>query len=368
MNGNTFGTLFQITTFGESHGKALGGIINGCPAHLIVSQKEIQKALDARRPGPDKGIVSSSRKENDIIEIFSGTIYDSERQEHCTTGTPIAFCVYNTDSRPKDYDATIYRPSHADYVYDAKYGIRDHRGGGRASGRETLSRVIAGVFAQKILDIYGIKIYTGTLSLGGIEAQNYSLQTSSENLFYAVDKDIIPLWEKKVQEARLVGDSLGGIVVVEAHNMPVGLGEPIFDKLDARIAYAMMSIGTVKGVEIGSGFSCASMYGSEHNDPIYLDNNQIRTSTNNAGGIVGGISTGENICVRLAVKPISSISLPQQTITKEGKACAVTLKGRHDCSAIPRIIPVVQAMLSITLADYILLQQKNTSNNNFLFT
>ena len=347
MPGNTFGTFFRLTTFGESHGPSLGGVIDGCPAGLTLSQEDIQLELDKRRPG--QGLSTSPRKEGDQVQLLSG-VYEGQ-----TTGTSIGFMVANQDQRSKDYDhlRNLYRPGHADYSYRQKYGVRDHRGGGRASARETVCRVVGGAIAQKILAANDIQTLAYTRELGGIQAEVISPEKAGERPYFAPDPSVLELWQNKIEEVRKMGDSVGGIVEITATNVPAGLGEPVFDKLDARLAYALMGVGAVKAVEVGAGREVAEFMGSQNNDPLSRDG----FIQNNAGGILGGISTGQPITARATVKPIPSIDLPQQTVNAQGEEITFTTKGRHDVSAIPRIIPVLKAMVSLVLADMFLMQQ-----------
>ncbi len=344
MAGSSFGKIFTITTWGESHGRGLGVVMGGCPPGIEVIEEDIQKELDRRKPG--NTIASTKRKEADRVHILSG-IFEGK-----TTGTPISMVIYNRDARSSDYSylSDVYRPGHADITYELKYGIRDWRGGGRSSGRETVARVAAGAVARKYLQSHGISVTAYTLSLGGIRCKKINPDFAQTNSLYCADPDVLDLMMKRIEEVRSLGDSIGGIVEIVAKGCPAGLGEPVFDKLDARIAYALMSIGAIKGVEIGSGFKSADMLGSENNDPITPDGHR----SNNAGGILGGISNGADIVVRVAVKPIPSISLPQQTINKTGQPVTIRIKGRHDVSAIPRIVPVCEAMMLLVLADFML--------------
>lgn len=353
MSGSTFGRIFRLTTFGESHGPALGGIIDGCPAGLEISEEIVQKELDARRPGRDGvgGLAATARREPDAIRILSGVF------EGKTTGTPIGFCIENTNQRSGDYAkfAHIFRPGHADISWHMKYdGHRDYRGGGRASARETVARVAGGAVAQQFLAKHGMSFSAFTVELGGIAARPPFTAIGQTLPFFAPNETVLPQWEESVRAARAAGDTLGGIVQVEAHGVPSGLGEPVFDKLDAMIAGAFMSVGAVKGVEIGAGFEAARMTGSRNNDSITPGG----FASNNAGGILGGVSTGAPIVVRAAVKPIPSIALPQDTIDENGEACVISIGGRHDCSAIPRIVPVLKAMLALVLADAFLMQKR----------
>lgn len=347
MPGNSFGKLFRITTWGESHGPAVGVVIDGCPPGIPLEPTDIQTMLDRRRPG--KVITSTSRKEPDQAEILSG-VFDGR-----TTGTPIMILVKNKDAHSAAYQelAHVFRPGHGDIAYQAKYGIRDWRGGGRASARETVGRVAAGAVAFEMLKQHKIEIIVHTVALGKARAHRFDPQVIDQNLFYCADPDAAEIMAQTAENARREGDSLGGIVEILAKNVPAGLGEPVFDKLDADLAKALMSIGAVKGVEIGAGFAAAGMKGSENNDPITPDG----FSTNNAGGILAGISNGDDIIIRAAVKPIPSIRLEQQTITTDRTPTKISIGGRHDISAIPRINVVCEAMVCLVLADHLLSQK-----------
>ena len=346
MSGNTFGRVFRLTTFGESHGPGIGGVVDGCPPGIPLTEEEIQKELEKRRPG--KGVGSTTRQEEDKVILLSGVF------EGKTTGTPIGFFIQNKGHRSKDYEKLkdVFRPGHADYTYFKKYGIRDYRGGGRSSARETAARVVGGAIAQKILNLYGIKVYVYTKALGGIEAEVISPKEAEDQPFYAPDPSVVSLWQERIEEVRQKGDSIGGVVEIVAKGVPPGLGEPVFDKLDARIAYALMGVGAVKAVEIGVGVEASELLGSENNDPITKDG----FLTNNAGGILGGISTGQDIIARATIKPIPSISIPQKTINERGEEVTLRIGGRHDVCAIPRINPVLKAMMCLVLADMLLLQ------------
>lgn len=348
MSGNTFGRIFKLTTYGESHGPGLGGVIDGCPAGIPISEEIIQLELDRRKPG--QGIAATARKEADSVKLLSGFF------EGRTTGTPIGFHIENTDHRSRDYSKimNVYRPGHADMTYDAKYGTRDYRGGGRSSGRETVSRVVGGAVAQEFLKTQGINCEAFTVSIGGIEATVNDTEGALQREFFSPDESVVGRWEEKIREVRSQGDTLGGTVEIRVNNVPAGLGEPVFDKLDARLAYAMMGVGAVKGVEIGSGFSAASSVGSRNNDFIGANG----FDSNNAGGILGGISSGQQIMVRAYVKPIPSIAKEQQTVDKDGNTVSIQIGGRHDICAIPRIVPVLKAMAALTIADFILLQRR----------
>ncbi len=347
MSGNTFGRLFRLTTFGESHGPALGGVIDGCPSQVPLNEEDIQQELDRRKPGQSSA--STARRETDQVSILSG-IFDGQ-----TTGTPIGFVIKNEDQRSRDYDQIkdVYRPGHADFTYAAKYGIRDYRGGGRASARETVSRVVGGAVAQQLLNQFNASVFAYTKEIGGIEAEIISPDKAQERPFFAPDPSVIQLWDNKIKQVKQAGDSVGGLVEIQAQNIPAGLGEPVFDKLDARLAHALMGVGAVKAVEIGVGMDAAEMLGSQNNDPI----GRKSFTQNNAGGILGGISNGQPIVVRAAVKPIPSIYIPQQTLNAQGQEVSLQIKGRHDVSAIPRIVPVLKAMVCLVLADMWLLDR-----------
>ncbi|PLX50972.1 MAG: chorismate synthase [Desulfobulbaceae bacterium] len=347
MAGNTFGQIFRVTTWGESHGTAIGATIDGCPAGIPLSAEEIQQDLERRRPG--KGGATSPRQEPDKVEILSG-IFDG-----LTTGTPLTLVIFNKDAHSKSYDhlKEIFRPGHGDFSYFCKYGIRDHRGGGRASARETAARVAAGAVARKLLQFQGIKVLAYTLALGGIMAENFDPQALQENRLCCPDSSAAARMEERIAEVRKEGDTLGGIVEITATGCPAGLGEPVFNKLDADLAGALMSIGAVKGVEIGAGFAASLMKGSENNDALTPEG----FSSNNSGGILAGISNGDPIVSRVAVKPIPSIGQPQQTVNLDNEPVEIKIGGRHDISAIPRILPVCEAMVCLTLADHLLRQQ-----------
>lgn len=354
MAGNTFGQLFKVTTFGESHGPAIGVIIDGVPPNIEISEDDIQFDLDRRRPGQSK--ITTQRQEEDKVQILSGVF------EGKTTGTALAMVIYNTDQRSKDYSdiKDKFRPGHADYTYFMKYGLRDYRGGGRSSGRETACRVAAGAVAKKILDKQNIKIVAYTLSVADIVAKKKDFSVIEKNMVRAPDLEAAELMIKKIDEARKKLDSLGGIVEAFVHGCPAGLGDPVFDKLNARLAYALMSIGTIRGVEFGAGFKATTMTGSDHNDTFYMDDKKVRTHSNNAGGILGGISTGQDIILRVAVKPPSSIAQKQQTVDTHGNDTDIEVKGRHDPCICPRVVPVVEAMIALTILDSLMLQKSIT--------
>lgn len=356
MSGNTFGRVFRLTTYGESHGPGLGGVIDGCPAGIELDESVLQAELDKRKPG--QGIASTTRKESDQAVIISGVF------EGKTTGTPIAFYVANQDQRSRDYTSVqdIYRPGHGDLTYDAKYGFRDYRGGGRSSGRETLSRVAGGAVAQEFLRSKGVEVRAYTVELGSLAADISDPAGAQDRPFFAPDPAIIPAWEERVKEVKSQGNSIGGIVQVEALGVPAGLGEPVFDKLDAVLAHALMSVGAVKAVEIGAGFDAARSLGSENNDAIIAggEGKDFVFGSNHAGGILAGISSGQAIVARAAVKPIPSIAHEQQTVNRAGESTPLKMGGRHDVSAIPRIVPVLKAMMLLALADAWLLQERQS--------
>jgi len=350
VSGNTFGKVFRVTTWGESHGPALGAVIDGCPPRLALETADIEAELARRRPGASA--FTSPRREPDRVEILSGVF------EGRTTGTPISLIIYNRDARSEAYAALreVYRPGHGDFTYQSKYGIRDHRGGGRASARETAARVAAGAVAQKVLDREGIRVVAYTLELGGVQAQTLDWDRIGENPFFCPDPAAAEQMATRVQEVRQQGDTLGGVVEVRVQGCPPGLGEPVFDKLDAALAQAVMSVGAVKGVEIGAGFAAARLLGSQNNDPITPEG----FVSNRAGGILGGISNGEEIVVRAGVKPIPSLGQEQQTVDLHGQPRTIKIGGRHDISALPRIVPVIAAMVRLTLADQLLRQKAIT--------
>lgn len=357
MAGNTFGSIFRITTFGESHGTGLGVVIDGCPAGIPIKLEKIQEVLDKRRPGAAvngiKTAAVTQRNEPDKAEILSGVF------EEKSEGTPIAIEIRNTSQHSKDYGNLVntFRPGHADYVYDAKYGFRDYRGGGRASGRETAARVAAGAVASMFLEAQGISVKAYTLRAAGIQCTKKDFAEIEQNSMRAPDSEAAKAMEAKIEEFRAKGDSAGGIIECTVKGVPAGLGEPVFDKLDAEIAKAVLSIGAVKGIEFGLGFAAADSTGSQDNDTMSVKDGKPSFNTNNAGGILGGISNGNDIVFRLAVKPVPSIFLPQNTISRSGTEYSDTsleIKGRHDVCLCPRIVPVVEAMTSIVLADMIL--------------
>ncbi|PKN33975.1 MAG: chorismate synthase [Deltaproteobacteria bacterium HGW-Deltaproteobacteria-19] len=347
MAGNTFGVAFCVTTWGESHGPALGAVVDGCPPGLELDERDVQEWLDRRRPGRVRS--SSPRREDDRVEILSGVF------EGKTTGTPIALLIRNRDAASVDYEdlRNVFRPGHGDYTYSKKYGLRDHRGGGRASGRETVARVAAGAVAAKILAARGVRVYAFTRELGGVVATDIRLREMDRNDLRCPDPQAAFRMAERLEEARKDGDSLGGVVEIVVQGCPPGLGEPVFDKLDADLAKALMGIGTVKGVEIGAGFDAARMAGSQCNDALGPDGFR----TNRAGGILAGISSGQDIVLRAACKPIPSIGKGQETVDVSGNPVQLAVRGRHDVCVIPRILPVCEAMVSIVLADHLLRQR-----------
>lgn len=353
MAGNSFGTLFKITTFGESHGGAVGVVIDGCPPDIAISEAEIQTELDRRKPGQSH--ITSPRNEQDRIYILSGIFEDK------TTGTPIVMLAFNKDMRPEDYELLkdTYRPSHADFTYLMKYGRRDFRGSGRASARETLARVAAGAIAKKFLkQAMNIEIISYVEQVGGIRTlcdHNTVTTDAIENtIIRCPDPSVAPKMIALVEEVKNEGDSIGGVIKCVIRNVPPGLGEPVFDKLSADLGKAMLSINAVKGFEIGSGFSGVEMRGSEHNDLMHIKNGKPAFISNNAGGVLGGISTGEDIYFRVAFKPVSTIRKPQQTVNRQNEEITLEAQGRHDPCVLPRAVPIVDAMAALVMMDHYL--------------
>ncbi|MFK7161058.1 chorismate synthase [Marinospirillum sp. MEB164] len=345
MSGNTLGRLFTVTTFGESHGPALGAIIDGCPPGLALCEADLQIDLDRRKPGTSRH--TTQRREADQVKILSGVF------EGKTTGTPIGLLIENTDQRSKDYGEIQhqFRPAHADYTYQQKYGIRDHRGGGRSSARETAMRVAAGAIAKKyLLEEYGVRIRGYLSQLGPIKISQFDWDEVERNPFFCPDASQVAALEDYMDALRKEGESIGARINVVAEGLPVGLGEPIFDRLDADIAHAMMSINAVKGVEIGAGFACVEQKGSEHRDEMTPEG----FLSNQAGGILGGISTGQDILVSIALKPTSSLRLPGRGVDRHGQACEIITKGRHDPCVGIRATPIAEAMLALVLMDHLL--------------
>ncbi len=344
MAGNTFGQSFRLTTFGESHGPALGGIVDGCPAGLPLSEADLQKDLDRRRPGQNR--LQSQRKEPDTVQILSG-IFEGK-----STGTPIGFVIHNEDKRSRDYESikNLFRPGHADYTYFKKYGFRDYRGGGRASARETVARVAAGAVARKILVREGIEITGYVTQVGMVKIKKIDHTQITRNNLFCPDEDVVSEMEQAIQQAQSAHDSIGALVEVVAKGVPIGLGEPVFEKLDAALAGGMMSINAVKGVEIGAGFKVVEMRGYQNCDPIHPGGFR----SNNSGGILGGISNGDDVVVRLALKPTSSISIEQETVDINNQPAKIITKGRHDPCVGLRAVPIAEAMMSLILVDFFL--------------
>lgn len=347
--GSTFGNLFKITTWGESHGKGIGVVVDGCPAGLPLCEEDIQKYLDRRKPG--QSAFTTQRKEDDLVQILSGVF------EGKTTGCPISMVVFNTSQRSGDYSeiASYYRPGHADYTFDEKYGFRDYRGGGRSSGRETIGRVAAGAIALKMLETMGIKVNAYSKEIGGIAALKYDFEECKNNAFYMPDADaaskVAEFARKKIEEQ----DSIGGIIECVIEGVPAGLGDPCFEKLDANLSKAIMSIGAVKGFEIGIGFEAAKRSGLTNNDAFRIEDGKVCKKTNNAGGILGGISDGSEVVFRAAIKPTPSIAALQETVNKSDEEIEISIKGRHDPMIVPRAVVVVEAMAGLVVADELLM-------------
>ncbi len=348
---STFGRIFKLTTWGESHGPALGVVIEGCPAGLPLTAEDIQEQLDRRRVG--QSAVTSPRNEGDRVQVLSGVF------EGITTGAPISLITFNKDVDSSKYEAIrdVFRPGHADYTYWSKYGHRDHRGGGRSSARETWGRVAAGAIARKILKTVGCDIIGFAREIGGVEMSSFDQDEIERNLVRCPDPEAATRRVAAIEAAKADHDSLGGVVEVRATGVPVGLGEPTFDKLDALIGQAMLSIPAVKGVELGEGFAVVRSRGSEANDAFYVEDGRVRTRTNTAGGTLGGLSTGEDIVVRIAVKPTSSVARSQETVDTDLRPRTIVVEGRHDPSVVPRAVPVAEAMLSLVLTDLLLLNR-----------
>jgi len=359
MAGSTYGTIFQITTWGESHGKALGVVIDGCPAGLPLEEADIQRYLDRRKPGTSG--ITTPRKEDDAVEILSGIF------EGRTTGTPISLMVRNTSQISRDYSeiASYYRPGHADYAFDSKYGFRDYRGGGRSSGRETVGRVAAGAIACKILNQLGVHVCAYTRSIGPIEAdmckfdRTAILSTPTSMPDTAASEAAVSYLE----QAKHNTDSVGGCMECIVEGLPAGIGDPVFEKLDANLAKAIMSIGAVKAVEIGDGCQVAKHFGSENNDSFFIEEGQVKKISNHAGGILGGISDGDTIIIRAYVKPTPSIFRTQQTVNKEGEEISINIKGRHDPIIVPRAVVVMECMTALTLLDAMLINMSARMDN-----
>lgn len=353
---NSFGNLFRLSTFGESHGAAVGGVVDGMPSGIEVDLAYIQAELDRRRPGQSN--ITTARDEKDQVKLLSG-VFNGK-----STGTPIGFVVENTNQHSSDYDniVDIFRPSHADYTYYSKYGIRDHRGGGRSSARETIARVVGGALAKLMLKSHGIRVRAYTSQVGTVVLNKpyteLNLDAAEENIVRCPDAEVAQRMIDLISQVKAERDSVGGIVTCVIEGAPVGLGEPCFDKLQALLAHAMLSIGAVKGFEYGSGFAGSQMRGSEHNDTFYMDGNRVRTRTNNSGGIQGGISNGEDIYFRVAFKPTATILMEQETVNSLGQEVMTTVKGRHDPCVVPRAVPIVEAMAAMVMADALLLEKQ----------
>ncbi|MFZ2030300.1 MAG: chorismate synthase [Vitreimonas sp.] len=364
MSHNTFGHLFRVTTWGESHGPAIGCVVDGCPPGIPLTESDIQHWLDRRKPGQSRFV--TQRREPDEVKILSGVFSDDRREQQVTTGAPISLIIENVDQRSKDYDETrdLYRPGHADYTYDAKYGFRDYRGGGRSSARETAARVAAGAIARRVLGD-DIKIRSALVQIGkiGIDRAKWNWDEVENNPFWSPDADAAKLWEALLDDTRKDGNSVGAIIEVEATGVPAGWGAPVYAKLDAEIAGALMGINAAKGVEIGAGFEAAALTGVENADEMRSGNDgKPLFLSNRAGGVLGGISTGQPIVVRVAIKPTSSILTPRQTIDRQGRNAEISTKGRHDPCVGIRGAPVVEAMLACVLADAKLRHRGQTGN------
>jgi chorismate synthase len=354
--GNSFGKIFRITTFGESHGPAIGVVIDGCPAGLALDVEFIREQLSRRRPGQSR--ITTQRREDDEVQILSG-VFDG-----ITTGTPIAMLIENKDQRSKDYShiAESFRPSHADYTYQVKYGVRDYRGGGRSSARETAARVAAGAVARLFLRSLGVSIDAYVSRVGDVVAPSYhtlDLSRTDDNIVRCPHEETAQRMIALIDQVRHERDTIGGVVTCVIRDTPPGLGEPVFDKLHAQLGKAMLGINAVKGFEYGSGFAGVSMRGSQHNDEFYNDGTRIRTRTNHSGGIQGGISNGEDIYFNVAFKPVATLMQDQRSVDKEGKEVVVSGKGRHDPCVVPRAVPIVEAMAALVLADFVLRAKSN---------
>ncbi|MDL2255362.1 chorismate synthase [Parabacteroides sp. OttesenSCG-928-K15] len=352
---NFFGNIFRLTSFGESHGPAVGGVIDGCPAGIKLDMEVIQRELDRRRPGQSS--ITTPRKEADEVQFLSG-IYEGK-----TTGTPVGFLVWNNNQHSSDYDEmqTKYRPSHADYTYDMKYGLRDPRGGGRSSARETIARIVGGAIARQILQQEGITLQAYTSEVGNIRLeksyQDYNLDLIETNPVRCPDPEKAAAMEAIIREVHAKGDTIGGVITGVIRGVPAGLGEPVFGKLHAALGHAMLTINAAKGFEYGDGFDAGKYRGSEHNDLFFNDGGQINTRSNYSGGIQGGISNGQDIYFRVAFKAVATILMEQETVTVEGEDTILKARGRHDPCVLPRAVPIVEAMAAMTILDYLLLQK-----------
>lgn len=349
---STYGKIFKISTFGESHGKGIGVVIDGCPAGVDFQEEAIQYELDRRKPGQSR--ITTQRKESDVFQVLSGVF------EGKTTGTPVAMVIYNEDQRSKDYShiADKYRPSHADYTYTEKYGVRDYRGGGRSSARETAARVAAGALAKCILEKEGIAIFSYVSQVGAIQLakgyQELDLTRIDENAVRCPDQETAERMFDYIDTVRKAGDSVGGVITGVIRGVPAGWGEPVFDKLHAELGKAMLSINAVKGFDYGSGFEGAGLMGSQHNDAFYMEDGKVYTKTNHSGGIQGGISNGQDIYFRVAFKPTATIMRDQESVNEAGEIVVVSGKGRHDPCVLPRAVPIVDAMAALVLVDFML--------------
>jgi chorismate synthase len=359
MAGNSFGTLYKLSSFGESHGRGVGGVIDGVMPGLHLDMEFIQNELNRRRPG--QSAITTPRDEADQVEFLSG-VFDG-----CATGSPLAFVIWNKDQKSGDYDnlKEVYRPSHADFTYQSKYGIRDHRGGGRSSARETIARVVAGAIAKLMLRQFGVTIQAYTSQVGELKLnkpyQEMDLSMAENNIVRCPDPETALLMIDYIDGIRRDHDSVGGVITCVIRNTPVGLGEPVFDKLHASLAHAMLSINAVKGFEYGTGFGAAAMRGTEHNDEFYMEEGRVRSRSNHSGGIQGGISNGEDIYFNVAFKPVATILKDQNTVNKSGDEIVMKAKGRHDPCVIPRAVPIVEAMAAMVLADALLLNNSYTA-------
>lgn len=357
MPGNSFGTIFKLTTFGESHGAAIGGIIDGCPAGLKIDFDFVQNELARRKPG--QSTITTQRKEDDQVEFLSGI------RDGISLGTPIGFMVRNTDQQSKDYSQVkdTYRPSHADFTYEKKYGLRDYRGGGRSSARETACRVVAGAIAKLILKQNGMSVHAFVKQVGSVKLEKdfseLDLSKTDQNIVRCPDDDTAQKMIALIDQVKSEGDTIGGIIQCVIQNVPVGLGEPVFDKLHAVLGHAILSINAVKGFEIGSGFGSIHFKGSELNDVFTESNGKIITSTNNSGGIQGGISNGMPVYFNVAFKPVATVMKPQQTVNSKGEEVVLDPRGRHDPCVLPRAVPIVESMAALVMADFLLLSRSN---------
>ena len=352
---NTFGNIYRLTSFGESHGPGIGGVIDGCPAGIELDTAFIQQELNRRKPGQSK--ITTPRKEDDEVQFLSG-VYEGK-----TTGTPIGFIIWNKNHHSSDYDnmTTVYRPSHADYTYQTKYGIRDPRGGGRSSARETIARCVAGAIAKLVLRQKGINIQAYTSQVGSIKLEgsykDYDLNLTEESDVRCPDPEKAAEMEKLIAEVKSKGDTIGGVITCVIKGTPIGLGEPVFNKLHAELGHAMLTINAVKGFEYGDGFEAALYRGSERNDRFFYDYGNINTRTNNSGGIQGGISNGQDIYFRVAFKSVATILMEQETVNMDGEDTVLKARGRHDPCVLPRAVPIVESMAAMTILDYLLLQK-----------